>query len=39
MTDKNLFTLSTFWDFDFSLVKRYIAACKNSNIYIVKHGP
>ena len=35
---KNLFMLCTFWDFDFSSVKRYIAAFKNSNIYLVKHS-
>ena len=38
VADKNLFTLCTFWDFDFSSVKRYIVACKNSNIYLVEYG-
>ena len=38
MTDKNLFMLCTFWDFDFSSIKRYIVTCKNSNIYLTKHG-
>ena len=33
-----LFMLCTFWDFDFSSVKCYIFACKNSNIYPVKYG-
>ena len=46
VTDKNLFTLCFFWDFDFSLVKRYTVALKTQisnllnmvHIYLVKHG-
>ena len=38
VANTNLFTFCTFWDFDFSSVKRYIVACKNSNICLAKHG-